>query len=164
MPQPNSDPVVFLDMDGVICTRRGAGWSIHGRPLVHSCRRLPVRAIDPSTVLRLNELCAVTGAVVVISSTWRIRRDVPQILRARGFTGRCHVDWCTDADGRLRSDEIARWLDAHGGPPHVVIDDKAGELVAFEHRLVLTSNYCGLRQCDVERAVELLGEQGGSCN
>lgn len=148
-------------MDGVICTRKGAGWSITGQPLVRSRLRLPVRAIDLSTVQHLNSICISTGAVVVVSSMWRINHDVPQVLLARGFTGRCHVDWRTDADGPLRSDEIARWLDAHGWPPHVVLDDKAGELATFEHRLVLTHNYYGLTQCDAAQAVDVLMAQAG---
>lgn len=146
-------------MDGVICTRKGAGWSLTGQPLVRSRLRLPVRAIDPATVQHLNDICILTGAVVVVSSMWRIYHDVPRILLARGFTGRCHVDWRTDADGPMRSDEIARWLDAHGWPSHVVLDDKADELVAFEHRLVLTHNYYGLTQCDAARAVDVLMAQ-----
>jgi hypothetical protein len=69
------------------------------------------------------------------------------------------VEWRTDADGPLRSDEIARWLDAHDWPAHVVIDDKSSELAAFEHRLVLTHNYHGLTQHDAARAVDLLMAQ-----
>jgi hypothetical protein len=146
-------------MDGVICTRKGAGWSITGQPLVRSRLRLPVRAIDPATVQHLNDICMLTGAVVVVSSMWRIHHDVPRILLARGFTGRCHVEWRTDADGPLRSDEIARWLDAHHWPAHVVIDDKSSELAAFEQRLVLTHNYHGLTQHDAARAVDVLMAQ-----
>ncbi|UIN23522.1 HAD domain-containing protein [Herbaspirillum frisingense] len=150
-------PVLFLDIDGVICTRKGAGWTRDGRPILRSIRRLPVRAIDPKTIKYLNTICSVTDAEVVVSSMWRIDRDVRQILSSRGFQGDFHEHWRTDADGPFRSDEIARWLGKHNWPEHIVIDDKESELMPFLDRLIKTNNYCGLRASDVDLAVGLLG-------
>jgi len=48
-------PVIFLDIDGVNCTRKAAGWSIKGRRLVKRLVtmlvRRPARAIDVDTKL-----------------------------------------------------------------------------------------------------------------
>lgn len=150
-------PVLFLDIDGVICTRKGAGWARDGKPILRCRRRLPVRAIDPKTIQYLNAICSVTDAEVVVSSMWRIDRDVRQLLCSRGFRGDFHENWRTDADGPFRSDEIARWLGKHNWPEHIVIDDKDSELMPFLGRLVKTNNYCGLRASDVDFALGLLG-------
>jgi len=152
--------IIFLDIDGVICTRKGAGWTIDGRPLFRSLVRRPVRAIDSVAMRHLNDLCARSGADVVVSSMWRIDRDVRAIFVRRGFTGRFHEDWRTDADGPLRSDEIRRWLVDHDNPTHVVIDDQLQQLLEIAHRVVLTNNYCGLTGADVMRAAQVLGFQG----
>lgn len=152
-------PVLFLDIDGVICARKGAGWTMDGKPIlrVRGGRRLPVRAIDPKTIQYLNTICSVTDAEVVVSNMWRIDRDVRRLLCSRGFRGDFHENWRTDANGPFRSDEIARWLGKHNWPEHIVIDDKEGELIPFLGRLVKTNNYCGLRAADVAFAVGLLG-------
>jgi hypothetical protein len=152
----NATPIIFLDIDGVICTRKGAGWTRFGKPIYKSRIRRPVRAIDGNTVASLNRLCIQSGAAVVITSMWRLDRDVPAILRTVGFTGTIHESWRTDADGPTRGDEIRRWLEANGNPVHVVIDDKASELADFRERLVLTDNYSGLSRLDVDRAIHLL--------
>lgn len=150
--------VVFLDIDGVICTRRSAGWGPDGRPLGFSTRRRPVRAIGQAPMQHLNALCAETGALVVVSSTWRLSRDVPEIFSRHAFTGQFHPDWRTDADGPVRSEEIARWLQRHVVSSFVVIDDKSVELQPFADRLILTNNYQGLVRADVDRSVSLLSE------
>ena len=152
--------IIFLDIDGVICTRKGAGWTIDGRPIFRSLVRRPVRAVDPVAMRNLNDLCAHTNATVVVSSMWRIARDVPAIFAQRGFTGRFHEDWRTDADGPLRSDEIRRWLVEHDNPIHVVIDDQLQQLLEIVHQVVLTNNYCGLTGDDVTRAMQVLGSEG----
>lgn len=155
------NPVVFLDMDGVICTRKAAGWSKAGRPLVRrlvkTMIRLPVRAIDMGAVARLDDICTRCAAEVVVSSMWRIDRDVPALLRMMGFRGAIHLDWRTDADGPTRGDEVTRWLDAHDYPAYVVLDDKPEELNAHSGRLVLTDNWSGLSQEDSIRAIDILG-------
>jgi hypothetical protein len=151
-----SPKVVFLDIDGVICTRKGAGWTIDGRPLFRSLIHRPIRAIDPAAMQHLNDLCTRTGAEVVVSSMWLIDRDVRTIFAQRGFTGQFHHDWRTDADGPMRSHEIRRWLADHGNPNHVVIDDQLQQLLEIAHQVVLTNNYCGLTAADVTRAVQLL--------
>lgn len=151
--------IVFLDMDGVLCTRKGAGWPrsrhIHV-PLYVLGRKRPPRAIDPACVALLDSLCAATGATVVVSSNWRKHRDVPGILAAHGFSGPIHADWRTDWDGPRREDEISRWLAAHGNPRHVVIDDKPVECAA-NGMLVLTDNWRGLQDDDARVALDWLG-------
>ena len=157
-------PVIFLDIDGVLCTRFGAGWSRTGRRLWRAGAqvRMPARAIDLHAVARLNDLCNRSNAQIVVSSSWRINRDVPLLLKRAGFSGAFHVDWRTDADGPARQDEVARWLSTHEPVEYVVIDDWLLGLEQLRSRLVLVDNYRGLAPKDVDRALELLQGQSDS--
>jgi hypothetical protein len=149
--------IVFLDIDGVLCTRRAAGWTRNGRPFTRGqLIRRPVRALDGNAIQRLNSLCSEANAHVVITSMWRLDRDVPSILRRSGFQGEFHTDWRTDADGPLRSDEIGRWLEAHDCRRFVVIDDSLTDVESLRDNLVLTDNYLGLEYGDIERATRIL--------
>lgn len=100
--------VIFLDIDGVVCTRR-----VHVAYKDSGTWHRP----DPVAVRLLNRLCADTGAVVVISSSWRntdSRGDIEAMLRRGGFSGRFHDDWATPSlVGGFRGDELAAWLAAH---------------------------------------------------
>lgn len=119
--------------------------------------RLPVRALSSRAIANLDKLCLASSAQIVVSSMWRIDRDVPSILTVAGFKGQFHPDWRTDTDGPQRSDEIERWLDAHGGPSYIVIDDKQDDLASMRTRLVLTDNYTGLTAADVESGLLVMG-------
>ncbi len=153
--------IVFLDIDGVLCTRKAAGWTRDDKPM-HSRRvQRPVRALDGGCISRLNAICRNNAATVVVTSMWRIERDVPNILKAVGFSGSFHADWRTDADGPTRAAEIMRWLDGHGAHEFIVIDDWLQGLESLRNKLVLTNNYLGLELWDVDRAAELFGRPSG---
>ena len=88
--------IIFLDIDGVLCTRQAAGWTRAGGRLVKGLRmRMPARAVDARAVARLNALVAASNALVVVTSMWRIDRDVPSLLKRVGFAGAFHADWRT---------------------------------------------------------------------
>jgi hypothetical protein len=152
--------VLFLDIDGVICTRRAAGWPRWTKtPPKH--RRYappnrPPRAFDLAAVQRLNSVIAATGAAVVVTSMWRLDRDVPTILTNVGFTGSLHPDWRTDADGPTRGDEIHRWLVDHGCPPYAIVDDRSQVRDEQRGRLVLTDPYSGLQDAHTAALMRLL--------
>ena len=103
--------------------------------------RRPPRAIDPTCLQRLGDLCGSTGALVVVSSTWRLDRDVPTIFRQRGFDGRFHDDWRTDLDGPTRGDEIGRWLAGHAVDAYVVIDDRPNQIAADQRPFLVAPDY-----------------------
>lgn len=150
------NPIIFLDIDGVLCTRMAAGWPRHGAPLVRSIVRRPVRSIDTKAVTKLNALCAEVNALIVVTSMWRVDRDVPAILKRAGLTSEFHKDWRTDANGPTRADEVGRWLAAHGAVDYVLIDDTPKGIEAMQSRVVLTDNYQGLTANDVDRALRIL--------
>ncbi len=99
-----------------------------------------------------------TSALIVVTSMWRLERDVPALLKALGFAGECHEDWRMDNDGPTRGDEIERWLAAHGELSYVILDDKP---IALDHqrpRLVLTDHWQGFQAWEYAKALALLND------
>ncbi len=163
--------VVFLDFDGVINSDRWFDkFQREGSLLVHIAHE--ANAIDPEAVERLNRLLDATGAVCVLSTSWRHGYPVARLvefLRSRGFRGEVigrtpmsnEVD--TEEWKRLetceheRGLEIATWLRSHPEvAAYVVLDDCPVGLDAEERRIATTFAE-GLTDEHVERAIEMLG-------
>jgi len=154
-------PVIFLDMDGVISTARA-----------HKARAgdiWPDRWIDAEAVANLNDLCARSGAIVVVSSTWRLNHDGGEfltILNRNGFTGTIHDDWRTKSlitavpgsslvAATMRGEEVLEWLSRHPEVTrHVILDDDSDFLP--DQPLIKTPFETGLSVGHVEVALALL--------
>jgi hypothetical protein len=160
-------PVLFLDIDGVLNTRFDAGWPrwterparlVRPDRIGRPTRNRPARAISRAKITLLNDLCASSGCAIVVSSTWRLDRDVPAILASIGFARSFVADWRTDADGPTRGDEVWRWLDRHGNPRWAAVDDKPDFHPHQLYRVVLTDPYDGLKPEHCDRLAALLSE------
>jgi len=118
--------IIFLDIDGVLNHEKWykkrqefksgmdqKEWSDH----------YPFYEFDPESVERLNKIIDQTGAVVVVSSTWRHGRrveDLQEILYRVGFTGKV-IDTTPSLNARIgqesagytvpRGCEIDWWLE-----------------------------------------------------
>lgn len=139
--------VIFLDFDGVIVIP--PDW----------------RKANPACIHRLNKITEITGAKLVVSSTWRLTERWEQCLKDWGVTG--EVIGCTPSrfvseNGshiRSRSMEIRAWLDEHPEiEDFIVIDD---EITDFNkhHKQVGTDFRWGLTGPEMNRAINLLGEE-----
>ena len=148
-------PVLFLDFDGVL----GAGrvWA------QNESRRwtCPAGWLDPVLIARLNRLVRHTGAVVVLSTSWRKylgAESAAGVLRACGFTG--EVVGATEVMGEgveQRHREIERWLREHPGVTRwVAVDDC--ELALPPERFVRTHAVHGLTDDDCDRVAAILRE------
>jgi hypothetical protein len=182
--------VVFLDIDGVLnhpgSYGEGAWRRESSKPEVEpepepEKLRVP---IEPPCMDRLNRLIRTTGAVVVISSSWRLFarfQDLGPALARHGLAGRVvgetpylarDARWeesqralGRDPLARIeRGDEIARWLSDHPEVTSFVILDDDPDMGELAHRLVRTDPVVGLSDADVDRAIELLVSRtsGGS--
>ena len=135
--------VIFLDIDGVLAPI--LGWDRYGD-------------LDPACIQVLNEIVARGGADVVVSSTWRYGRTIPELqemLDARGFTGRVLDRTPTGAPGANRGEEIAAWLAEHAVSGYVIIDDHA-DMGDLRPRLLQTQPAHGLQPADAPRAIAML--------
>jgi len=138
--------VIFLDIDGVIITRK-------------TCRKWPPKA-DPTCVEVLNELIKRTGAVIVVSSCWRVGRTVDELQELLdGWGVKGIVIGRTGAiSDKIRGLEIGEWL-LSKSPDEVssfVIIDDDRDMGTFMRRLVKTEFATGFTVQHLDKAVSIL--------
>lgn len=117
------NPVVFLDIDGVVVTKR----SLLDGP----------KTADPSCVARLNSLISETNADVVVSSSWRMAHTIEFIRETLCAAGFSFPERIIDRTEHLtyrvengtvtaraeRHDEIRAWLSVNPRDSFVILDD-----------------------------------------
>ena len=143
--------VIFLDIDGVMN-------SIHTRP--RDPRGL-ADYLDPRNISVLNAIVEATGAVVVVSSTWRLSISFAGLQASFAEAGCVAeiVDVTPDIDQRQRLLEVAAWLERQSSPParFVVLDDDY-DMPAFPDKLVRTSKQHGLSPRDLPAVLAILAD------
>ena len=157
-------PIVFLDIDGVLNSEQwyARAASRKGEPNTQPPTQgsLLERSIDPACVQRLNRLLQRTCAVVVVSSFWRKKHQVSEIvsiIEARGFCGEVIGATASDNSALSRGEEITGWLKKNvpRGVAFVVLDDEI-ETGLPPELVVVTSRDTGLTDEDVVRAIQIL--------
>lgn len=166
-PVSKQKAVIFLDVDGVLCTHDSCRVADTIDTLAPRAALGP-HVFDPVRVALLNKLCAETGAHIVVSSSWRDDDALRETLRCVGVTADFHDDWRTPKLGAItrsrprsaagqRNAEIALWLTAHPEADNFVVLDDMTLPAPLGDRQVVTSYYSGLSALDVEYAKHLLG-------
>lgn len=127
--------------------------------------------VDTRKVLRLREIVERTGAVLVMSSSWRYGATKNcawyemigyNELQEEFKRLRCPlwIDTTPCMPGTKRQKEIFAWLAVHPEVDEfIIIDDVGEELTWFWDRLVLTDPRVGLNKERMEQAIQLLGER-----
>lgn len=141
--------IVFVDIDGVLNT---TAW----------LSRVVGSELCPEHMGHLNHLLEVTGAKVVISSSWRTNRttqELRDLFLQNGFKGTIigKTPFISQENGQ-RGVEIQSWLRTHYLPEQVsfVILDDEPDLFLVKDRLILTSMAEGLQNRHIEEAIQLL--------
>lgn len=158
----NTDKIVFLDMDGVICTHRAC--------VPRDDKGGIFTYLDPVVIDMLNDICEKTGAKIVISSSWRkLTNEMSMVLAAAGVKQKYFF---FDKDkpnggfytnkfslkGHLRGHEIEDWLiDNPGVTSYVILDDDSDFLDHQKPYLVQTDSYDGMGYRDYKKALMILG-------
>lgn len=144
--------VIFLDFDGVLNSVE-----YHKRRYEQNPERLHERkapCLDPAAIAVLNEVVEKTGALVVVTSTWRIgepRVHLCDWLRDAGYKGFV-LGATIRIPGARRGVEIQDWLDhAAKHPParlgpvtHFVILDDDTDMEHLYDKLVKVDDQRGL--------------------
>lgn len=172
--------ILFLDIDGVICTNASILKSkIPYPPDFHIPFRSGWDQFDTECISRLNEITESTGAKIVISSTWRLAchtdedfKHLCDYLHSQGVKAEI-IDktpthliysgvWEHDRMERIkgRGHEIQQWLDTWQDEVEsfVILDDN-NDMEHLSGFLVLTSEPKGIQDCDVELAIEILNNK-----
>lgn len=153
--------ILFLDVDGVLNTP--SNWAVRGTYDHADMPEWDWPGVHARCIGYLNQITTATDASLVMSSTWRIgteerfqrlTHDFNAIAGVKAkFIGRTPPSiW------KPRGHDIQRWLDQYPGEVEsfCILDDNS-DMAHLADRLVQTSYLVGLQQCDVDRAIELLG-------
>lgn len=144
--------VLFLDIDGVV---------LSGQELWRTRNN---RYLPPEKIALVKEVCDRTGAVIVVSSTWRMSDDTEAQLRDAGLP--LHDDWRTPFNREMRGSlyiadrrggEIEQWLEQHPeGGAYAIVDDDDDMLGRQIDSFVQTPFETGIDREHVERLVAIL--------
>jgi hypothetical protein len=139
--------VIFLDVDGVLNGERVILSSPDSRGFSH---------LDPISIGLVRQLCRTAEAKIVVSSTWRLDRDVIDKLLLAGFChSEFHSDYKTERLDGIRGKEIALWLEQHPEvTQHVCLDDDSDFLPG--QNLVQTDGINGISADNYYQALEFL--------
>lgn len=147
--------VIFLDIDGVLCSMRSSaaqgGYPAAGNPASWG-------KFDDTAVELLRTAIAETGAVVVLSSSWRTEVNIGALeyrlgLRIRDVTRASNED-------DMRGKQIGDWLATHDDVQrYAILDDGEDMLPHQMDKLCRTSKRNGFLLGHYEELVEMLGSR-----
>lgn len=112
-------------------------------------------------------LDAITGDVAFGGDDAPYRRKTRerccQVLDRYDLSAFLHTDWRTGDDPKnYRGNEVRAWLNEHGDPPYVILDDDTDFDEDQTSRLVISDSYDGFSLRNFEQADRLLAELGGA--
>nr|WP_244627323.1 HAD domain-containing protein [Microvirga tunisiensis] len=142
----------MLDIDGVLVSGKAAAQS--GDP----------KFLPPGSIALVNEILEQTGALIVVSSTWRRDSDCKDRLLRAGLLDRFHPVWQTPPfldRSRMkrryqRGCEIAVWQSLNQAQRYAILDDAPDILPEQRPFHVKTDYETGLGPSHVEQAIRIL--------
>lgn len=161
--------VIFLDIDGVLNTKE-----FHSKMTKDTPKDEFGYAFDPVAVANLAHIIEETGAVIVISSSWKFYgvTRLREMWKLRNLPGRVlditpntiSDDILLNANleemelGVCRGNEIKEWLSKHQGKVsnYVIIDDFDDLLPEQEDHAVITDTLIGVTEWDANKAIMIL--------
>lgn len=140
-----SEKIIFLDIDGVLCTCRSQ--------LAYGPREWDQVACD-----MIKNICESFDYKIVCSSSWRFdKKETKAFFEDYGLNKFLHSDWTTIIqDLENRGQEIQQWIDTHNVEEYLIIDDDHDMLESQMDRLILTNPKNGLTAENYEKITELL--------
>lgn len=144
---------VFLDIDGVLNSTSSEFYGLH------VLRSGMISNPDPISVSLVDYFVKLSDAQIVISSSWRklytvnelklILKDEFKFLEYDRVIGK------TDSEGKLRGEEIQRYIDANNIVEYVIFDDDSDMLESQKPHFVHTKGHYGFSVFDLEEACKI---------
>ncbi|MBB3010662.1 HAD domain-containing protein [Cupriavidus alkaliphilus] len=148
--------VIFLDIDGVLNSRRTC-IAHNGYP--HGFTPDQMKMFDHAAIGLVRDVCRGSGAVIVLSSSWRTLHAAEEVAEALDLPV---IDRTPSLAGN-RGQEIAAWLAEHPSVQvYAIVDDNSDMLESQRAHFVQTSEEEGLSYSDYVAIKRILnGEDAG---
>ena len=145
--------IIFLDVDGVLNSEEFSRWLWDN----HEKKYRGYEMLDQRAILCLQDIVFITGAEIVLSSSWRISSLRTKQLKEQLLPyGLEIVDrTISDAHGE-RGDEIKEWLSRNPDVSHYVILDDDNDMSDIKDHLIQTTFHKGLLPEHAVKAIEML--------
>lgn len=151
-----SQPVIFLDFDGVLNTEQfQAQLAADGKPT----KDVWGPVFDPHAVVNLQKIVEATESQIVISSSWRYIHKLGSLRmmwEVRELPCRIHDVLPRGATYISRGEEIDWYLEKHGRPNYVIIDDIDDFFASQHNHYVETNPIVGISAANAQKAIEIL--------
>lgn len=142
---------IFLDIDGVLNSHRTLV-AFNGFP--HGVDGYQRNQFDEVAIRLIRHICKISGAQIVLSSSWRIIHDYRDI----GAALELPIIDRTPSLADCRGAEIALWLSERSDiETYVIFDDDSDMLDGQLPHFVKTSHFDGLSWANAIQACEILG-------
>jgi hypothetical protein len=134
--------VVFTDIDGVFNSNWTNRW-------------------NPNSIKLYNKLVKEFNLTVVISSTRRLNKTIPELqemLNEQGIEATIH-DYTTDLDMIDRGLEIKDWLNKNECTNYIVFDDNTADIVPYVKNVIKCRSWLGITEDEYDEAVKILSNK-----
>ena len=168
-------PVIFLDFDGVLNTEHHqARLATEGKPTKDAWGPLfdprapnntPSKKVaqescyGPGEEENLRRIIDATDARIVVTSSWRFAHrlgSLRMMWEVRGLPADSLSALDCDSMCMSRGEEIEDWLEEHGRPDYVIIDDLDDFLPSQRPCYVEINPIVGITEADAQKALEIL--------
>ena len=145
--------IIFLDVDGVLNSEEFSHWLWDN----HEKKYRGYELLDQRAILCLQDIVFVTGAEIVLSSSWRLSNKCSEQLRQQLLPyGLQFIDKTVSLPYKDRGEEIKEWLSRHPDVSHYVILDDDSDMFDIKDHLIQTTFYKGLLPEHAAKAIEML--------
>lgn len=148
-----SNKIIFLDVDGVLNSEEFARWLWDN----HEKKYRGYEMLDQKAILNLQDIVFITGAEIVLSSSWRISTTRTKQLKEQLLPYGLTIIDRTISDARGdRGEEIKEWLSRHPEVNHFVILDDEDEFKddSLKNNFVKTTFEEGLLEQHAEKLLK----------
>lgn len=150
-----NNKVIFLDVDGVLNSMKFDRWLQDH----HMKQYYGYELLDQNALLNLQDIVFVTGADIVLSSSWRLSNKCCEQLRQQLLPyGLQFIDKTVSMPYENRGEEIKEWLSRHPEVDRFVILDDEDEFKddLLKNNFVETTFEEGLLEQHAAKAIEIL--------
>ena len=150
-----NNKIIFLDVDGVLNSAKFDRWLQDH----HMKQYYGYELLDQDAILNLQDIVFVTGADIVLSSSWRLSNSCCERLSQQLLPyGLRFIDKTVCLRQEDRGEEIKEWLSRHPEVDNFVILDDDFDMIGLEDHFIKTTFAKGLLPEHVAKAIEILSK------